>query len=86
MTVTLDLKPEVQTQLSAQAQARDMNLHAYIVSLLEEAAGSRIPQPKRRLTHEEIRALLDSLAQFSDQIPPAPEETFSRAMIYQDHD
>jgi hypothetical protein len=33
---------------------------------------------------EEIRAWLDSLAQFSDKIPPLPE-TISRDWIYQDH-
>jgi hypothetical protein len=34
-------------------------------------------------TPEEIRAWLDSLAQFSDKIPPLPE-TISREWIYQD--
>lgn len=42
--------------------------------------------PTRRRSPEEIRAWLDELAQFSDKIPPMPGETFSRAMIYQDHD
>jgi hypothetical protein len=36
-------------------------------------------------TPEEIRAWLDSLAQFSDKIAPLPE-TISREWIYQDHD
>ena len=35
-------------------------------------------------TSEEIRAWLDSLAQFSDKIPPLPE-VISRDWIYQDH-
>jgi len=35
---------------------------------------------------EEIRAWLDSLAEFTDQIPAFNGETFSRAVIYQDHD
>jgi hypothetical protein len=33
----------------------------------------------------EIRAWLDSLAQFSDKIPPL-SETITREWIYQDHD
>jgi len=36
-------------------------------------------------TPEEIRGWLDSLAQFSDKIPPLPE-TISREWLYQDHD
>jgi len=35
---------------------------------------------------EELRAWLDELAIHSDQIPAMPGETFSREMIYQDHD
>jgi hypothetical protein len=36
-------------------------------------------------TAAEIRAWLDSLAQFSDKIPPLPE-TISREWMYQEHD
>jgi hypothetical protein len=46
---------------------------------------ARLPEPKR-LSHEEFQASLDRMAQFSDKIPPMPGETFSREMIYQDHD
>jgi hypothetical protein len=35
---------------------------------------------------EEVRAWLDSLAQFSDKIPQLPEEAFSRESFYQDRD
>ena len=34
---------------------------------------------------EAFEAFLDALAEYSDQIPPMPGETFSRGMIYQDH-
>ena len=46
---------------------------------------ARLPEPKR-LSHEEFQASLDRMAQFSDKIPPMPDATFSREMIYQDHD
>jgi hypothetical protein len=45
----------------------------------------RLPAPKR-LSHKEFQASLDRMAQFSNKIPPMPRETFSREMIYQDHD
>jgi hypothetical protein len=44
-----------------------------------------LPEPKR-LSHEELQTSLDRMAQFSDKIPAMPGETFSREMIYQDHD
>jgi hypothetical protein len=42
-------------------------------------------EPRQPRTPEEIRAWLDSLAQFSDKIPLLPD-TLSREWIYQDHD
>ena len=53
-----------------------------------EVADSRtalLPEPKR-LSREESEAALDRMAQFSNKIPPMPGETFTREMIYQDHD
>jgi hypothetical protein len=37
-------------------------------------------------TRVQIRAWLDELAALSDMIPPTPGESFSRGMIYLDHD
>lgn len=45
-----------------------------------------IPKQKPKLRgQKEIRAWLDSLAQFSDEIPPLPEK-ITREWIYQDYD
>jgi len=44
-----------------------------------------MPQPKK-LSPEEFDSWLAEFTQFSSQIPPMPGETFSREMIYQDHD
>ena len=38
MTITLDIKPEVEAELAAQAAARGMDVKEYAASLLEEAA------------------------------------------------
>ena len=42
-------------------------------------------QPKK-ITPEEFDNWLNAFTQFSGKIPPMAEETFSREMIYQDHD
>jgi hypothetical protein len=41
---------------------------------------------KAPLTVESFHAWLDQFTAYSDRIPPMPGETFSRDMIYQDHD
>jgi hypothetical protein len=60
--------------------------------IVEQALADRLAREQalnpadRRRKREEIRAWLDELAQFSDKIPPMPGETFTREMIYQNHD
>jgi post-segregation antitoxin (ccd killing protein) len=80
MVVTVNIPDE----LAAQAKARGLSLEAYVQEILAEqlARPVQIRQPR---TQEEIRIWLDSLAQFSDKIPPLPE-TISREWLYQDHD
>lgn len=60
--------------------------------LLEEALAERIERetaakavnPKR--TRAEFDAWVRQFSAYSDKIPPMKNETFSRSMIYQDHD
>ena len=80
MVVTVNIPDE----LAAVAKARGVSLEAYVQEILAQqlAHQAKTRQPR---TQEEIRAWLDSLAQFSDKIPPLPE-TISRGWLYQDHD
>ncbi|MFY9741531.1 MAG: hypothetical protein WA252_21140 [Candidatus Sulfotelmatobacter sp.] len=80
MVVTVNIADE----LAAAAKARGLSLEAYVQQILaQELARPAETRPPR--TPEEIRAWLDSLAQFSDKVPPLPE-TISREWLYQDHD
>jgi post-segregation antitoxin (ccd killing protein) len=80
MVVTLNIPDE----LVAAAKARGLCLEAYVQEILAQEL-ARPTETRRPRTEEEIRAWLDSLAQFSDKIPPLPE-TISRDWLYQDHD
>ena len=79
------IKINVPEELAAQAQERGVSLEAFVEELLAQRVGSRPAEPRLPQTPEQIRAWLDSLAQYSDKIPPLPE-TISREWIYQDHD
>ena len=81
MVVTVNIPDE----LAAEAKARGLSLEAYVQEVLAQQLGVRPAETRQPRTPEEIRAWLDSLAQFSDQIPALPE-TISREWIYQDHD
>ncbi len=51
MTITIDIKPEVEAELAAQAAARGMDVGTYAASLLEQAAQpAESPTPRKSLT------------------------------------
>ncbi len=51
MTITLEIKPELEAELAAQAAARGMDVRAYAAALLEEAARPpRQEEPKQTLS------------------------------------
>ena len=81
MKVTVKIPAEI----AAQAKARGMRVEAYIEEVLAQQLAARPTGNGRTRTPAEIRAWLDSLAQFSDKIPPLPE-IISREWIYQEHD
>jgi hypothetical protein len=78
------IRVNVPDELAAQAQTRGVPLEQFVEQLLAEqvARSAQAVQPR---TPEQIRAWLDSLAQFSSRIPPLPE-VISREWIYQDRD
>jgi hypothetical protein len=82
--IQVQLRPEVEAWLADEAQARGIQVEEYASAVIERAAPIKPGSPFR--SPEEIRAWVDSLAQFSDAIPPMPGEVFSREWIYQDHD
>ena len=84
MAFFIQLKPELEQSLAAQARVQGVSLQQYEQSLLEKRAALHNRQPK--LTLEEFKAELDGLAEFSDKIPDRPLETFNRESIYRDHD
>ena len=56
VTITVDIRPEVQTELARQAAARGRALEAHAASLLEEAAHVPPEQLPRRTGQELIDA------------------------------
>ena len=80
----MEITVKIPDVLAAEARARGLQLKAYVEELLAQQAGPPLPEHRQPHTPGEIRAWLDSLAQFSDKIPPLPE-TISREWIYQDH-
>jgi hypothetical protein len=84
MSITVDIKPEVQAELSRQAATRGVDVGTYAARLLEDAA--LVVSSDHSLRQEQLDSTLRELAQFSHKIPQLPDEALSRAAFYQDHD
>lgn len=82
MTVKLELKPEVEANLAAQARARGVPLDAYLQSVIEDLAGTESARPA---SLQELQATLDALAEMGKGLPHLPSSAFDRESIYQDH-
>jgi hypothetical protein len=79
MTVTLELDPEVEQRVRAQAAAAGVTVETYLLSVVEAAAS---PVPGRRASLEEFEAAMDSMAEGTDDIPVLAPEASSRESIY----
>ncbi len=78
MTITLQLKPEVEERLLAQAQAQGVSLESYVAGVIEAQV---LPGPKRRPTLAEFEADLEAIAEGTDDIPVLPPEALTLEAI-----
>jgi hypothetical protein len=70
MEVTLKIPDE----LVAEAKSRGLAIEDHINEIPSKQLPSQPAAASRQRIPEEIRAWLDSLAQFSEKIPPLPEK------------
>jgi plasmid stability protein len=84
MALILQLDPNLEETLRAQARSQGLSLEEYARNILEQQ--SSIETQSRKLTAEEFEAELDAIAAYSDKIPDLPTEAFTRESIYRDHD
>jgi hypothetical protein len=81
MTLTIDLKPEVEASLATQAKAQGVPLAEYVRSLLEQFACSVRP-----MTPEQRATALHQWGKGFPEVAPLSDEAVSRESIYtRDH-
>jgi hypothetical protein len=85
MTIKVELNPEMEERLAAEARAYGIALEEYAQRLLQQAMGSPL-QARSRASQDEFRSFLDALASKAPDVPQLRADTFSREMIYGEHD
>ncbi len=86
MTIKVELKPEIEARLAAEARSQGIPLEKVAERLLQEALASRPVMPQGDLTIEEFHTMLDALAKGSEELPNLPTESFTRESFYEDRD
>lgn len=86
MTVTLELKPEIESRVSAKAKSSGKTIENFLVEIIEKSISlEREEKPFYETASDaEWIAELDSLAAFSDKIPIDFDD--SRESIYRERE
>jgi hypothetical protein len=87
MTVTLDLKPEVEEKIAAEARARGMSVEDYILRVLEKETTNGEASFALTATPEEWKkAFLEWVNIDRPAHPPLSDEAISRESIYRERE
>lgn len=83
MTIRVDLSPETQARLVAEARAQGLPLEKVAERLLKDALIER-PASRGAMSIEEFHRMLDAMAEGSERLPDLTTENFSRESFYED--
>lgn len=84
--IQIELRPEIEARLAAEARARGVEVRTYVESLIEQAVSAKTSWGRHQPTSEEMRAFFQAMSAGSEKIPQLPDEAFERESFYQDHD
>ena len=83
MTVSLNLRPELEAELVAQAQESGMTVDSYLLSVIERAV---LPSIRETLSPEQRAAAFESWSFGHRSTPPSSDYAVSRDGIYDGRD
>jgi len=86
MTIEIELNPEIEARLAAEARAQGIPLERAAELLLQKALASSLPAREGggNLSLEEFHEMLRLLAEGSEKLPNLPTESFTRESFYED--
>lgn len=81
----IELRPDIEARIQAQAHAEGVAPDSYIRNLVENAVRPTAIAP-RRTGARDMKAFFKAMTANSDKMPQLPDEAFTRESFYQDHD
>ena len=83
--IRIELRPEIEARLQAEAEARGIDVPTYVESLLEDAVANGTTSRRKR-TRRDMEEFFEAMTANSEKIPQLPDRAFNRESFYQDHD
>ncbi len=83
MTIRVELNPETEARLVAEARSQGVPLEKLAERLLKQALIAN-SVPHGALTVDEFHHMLKGMAEGSEKLPNLPTESFSRESFYED--
>lgn len=83
MTIHVELSPEIEARLTAEAAARGVALEQYAEVILREALATHFGV-QGKLSVDELHAMLREIAEGSETLPKLPTSAFTRESFYED--
>lgn len=83
MTVTLELRPEIEAGVLERARAKGVAVEEYLQAVIEDVLQ---PRYAPRLPPEKMRAALDRLAKVDRKLPDLPDSALTRESFYSGRD
>ncbi len=83
MTIRVDLGPEAEARLVAEARTQGLPLEKLAERLLKEALTGNSPS-HGQMSVQEFHRMLAAMAEGSEALPDLPTESFSRESFYED--
>lgn len=84
MSISIELKPEVEERLEREASAKGVSVEVYVEDLIERQV-SRPSEGSPNVDMEEVERVLDALSEGSEGRPAPPPEIYTRESIYIEH-
>jgi hypothetical protein len=83
MTIQIELSPQAEARLAVEALAHGLAPEKYAGRLLQEVLAPAVGA-SGKLTVEQFHAMLDALAEGSENLPDLSTESFTRESFYED--
>lgn len=83
MTIRVELQPETEARLKAEARTKGLPVEAMAEQLLNEALIGRTVSHDR-LSIDGFHQMLGAMAEGSERLPDLPTESFSRESFYEE--